>query len=119
MSYDLTVATSDQPDASNLDSFLAGREDLSVEGNVLVSSLCRGEPSPLLTVDGTFRAEIEDLPEDLAAAVLAPRVGAARPPTGIERALQGQEEWLTGMLSLRVCGAFLNLSWRLDNETLC
>ena len=91
MSYDLTVATSGQPGASNLDSFLAGREDLSVEGNVLVSSLGRGEPSPLLTVDGPFRAEIEDLPEDLAAAVLAPQAGSARPPTGIERALQTRE----------------------------
>jgi hypothetical protein len=98
MSYDLTVATSGQPGALNRDSFLAGREDLSVEGklelgegNVLVSSLCRGEPSPLFTVDGSFRAEIEDLPEDLAAAVLAPQAGSARPPTGIERALQARE----------------------------
>ncbi|NOY54555.1 MAG: hypothetical protein GXP34_01060 [Actinobacteria bacterium] len=76
MSRDLRIVGSEWPDLDALGVWLVGlgRWDVRVGGGVTsVHRLTRGEISGVFSLDGPVRVEAEDLPPELASAVLVPR----------------------------------------------
>ena len=79
MSFDLEIVTNQQPELAHVNQFFASRNQYQVGGTfvsgngfVLIKRQTKAGEIPCFTIDGPFQVEVEDIEEEMMAAVSDP-----------------------------------------------